>query len=187
VRIIAGEFRSVQLSTVSGMEVRPTMDRVRESLFSILSDHIPGALVLDLFSGTGALGLEAASRGARAIHFVESGRRVLPVLHKNIERLSGIDATVHPLPVEKALPRLAALRLRFDLVFLDPPYHKNLVPATLERLVRLGLPANTGRIVAEHEVRYQPPREVGAWFRIDTRTYGDTAVSIYSPLSGQEA
>ncbi len=183
-RIIAGKFRSLQLATVSGMEVRPTMDRVRESLFSIISDHIPDALVLDLYSGSGALGLEALSRGARAVHFVESGRRVVPVLRKNVEKFPGIDATVHPLPVEKVLPRLAALRLKFDLVFLDPPYRKNLVPETLERLIGLGLPAEKGRIIAEHEVRFQPPREIGNWFRIDIRTYGDTALSIYSPLAG---
>jgi 16S rRNA (guanine(966)-N(2))-methyltransferase RsmD len=186
VRIIAGKFRSLQLSTVPGMDVRPTMDRVRESLFSILSDHVSGALVLDLFSGSGALGLEALSRGALAAHFVESGRGVIPVLRKNIERLAGIDATIHPFPVEKALPRLAALKLKFDLVFLDPPYRRNLVPPVLERLIALGLPSSSGRIVAEHEVRFQPPREVGNWFRVDSRTYGDTALSIYSPLSGQE-
>jgi len=163
------------------------MDRVREALFSILCDSFEGGNVLDLFAGTGSLGLEAMSRGASAAHFVERNRVVVDALLTNIERTGSDNCTVYAAPVERILRRLAGSGLLFDLVFLDPPYRKGLVEKTIGQLVRTGLVSATGRIVAEHEARLAPPVEIGHFFRTDNRKYGDTAVSFYSPLPDEDA
>jgi len=162
------------------------MDRVREALFSILSAHVDDAAVLDLFAGSGALGIEALSRGAAVAHFIEKSRRAIDVLNSNLEMLPGADFNLHQGPVERVLPGLARKGLVFNLVFMDPPYGRGLVPKTLEALCRLNMLAPECRVVAEHETRFKPPREVGHLFRIDRRKYGDTTISIYSPFIGGE-
>lgn len=185
-RIITGKYKGKQLRAVAGDETRPTMDRVREALFSILSGNIEDALVLDLFAGSGALGIEALSRGAARAHFIEKSRQVVEVLNSNIAMLPGADCAVHHGPVERVLPGLAKKGLVFDLIFLDPPYGRGLVARTLETLCRLGLLARECRVIAEHETRFKPPREIDTLFRIDRRKYGDTTISIYSPFISAE-
>ncbi len=185
-RIITGRYKGATLRTLPGDTVRPTQDRVREALFSILGDNVRGAAVLDLFAGSGALGLEALSRGASSAAFVEQNRQVAELLKGNIERLGAEACQVYVVPVERILSRLSKDGNVFDLVFLDPPYHKGLVPRTIERLERHNLLSLRCRIVAEHEGRTMPPPEIGRLFRIDSRKYGDTAFSIYSPLHDEE-
>jgi 16S rRNA (guanine(966)-N(2))-methyltransferase RsmD len=158
------------------------MDRVRESLFSILAGTGRAGLVLDLFAGSGSLGLEALSRGAAGCWFVESNRGVAKVLRENIEKTGLAGCSLFVGAVDEALGRLARAGTRFNLVFLDPPYRKGLVERTLGRLDGLALLAPGGRIVAEHESGLLPPAEVGNLFRTDARTYGDTGLSFYSIL-----
>lgn len=184
-RIITGKYKGKRLRTLPGDETRPTMDRVREALFSILSGNVEGAVVLDLFAGSGALGIEALSRGSANAHFIEKNRRAAEILNANIALLSGADCAVHHGPVERVLPGLARKGVVFDLVFMDPPYGRGLVPKTLETLCRLDMLAPECRVVAEHETRFKPPREIGNLFRIDRRKYGDTTISIYSPFMGE--
>jgi len=163
--------------------VRPTLDRIREALFSLIGgERVRGASVLDLYAGSGALGLEALSRHAAEAHLVESNPAVVKVLRSNAERLKATGAVIHAARVEQAVRRLGAAGRRFDLVFLDPPYGKGLVPRTLQLLDRALLVREGGMVVAEHEVRFLPPREVDGFFRTDWRKYGDTAVTLYSPL-----
>ena len=185
-RIITGRYKGKELRTASGDETRPTMGRVREALFSIISGNVEEAVVLDLFAGSGALGIEALSRGAARAHFIEKSRRVVEILNSNIAMLPGADCAVHFGPVERVLPGLAKKGLKFDLVFMDPPYNRGIVPRTLEALCRLGLLAPDCRVIAEHETRFKPPREIDSLFRIDRRKYGDTTISIYSPFIGGE-
>ncbi|MFH1529901.1 MAG: 16S rRNA (guanine(966)-N(2))-methyltransferase RsmD [Pseudomonadota bacterium] len=179
-RIIAGRYRGHPISAPAGRTVRPTTDRVREALFSILGASVEGAAVLDLFAGSGALGLEALSRGAARAVFVEASPRSLAVLHKNIERLGVEGVRVAKGRVEDTLPRLARDGETFDLVFLDPPYHKGLATETIERLGAGTLLRPGARVVAEHEADGPPPElPAGGLVRDDTRRYGDTALSFY--------
>jgi len=187
VRIITGRFKGRQLDTLPGLNVRPTMDRVREALFSILGDSVQDARVLDLFSGTGALGLEALSRGAFEVVFIEKSRTAVKLLQQNVEMLGVTECKVFGAPVEKVLPRLAAAGEKYELVFLDPPYRRGLVTKTVEQLARLDLVATGGKIITEHEVRLLPPAVLEGFSRIDWRKYGDTGVSIYSRDAGKEA
>lgn len=185
-RIITGRYKGATVNTVRGDGVRPTQDRVREALFSILGDKVVGATVLDLYAGSGGLGLEALSRGAVSGTFVERSKPVAAVLQENIDRIGVPNCRVFTAAVDRALPRLAADGIRFDIVFLDPPYGKNLVSATLQRLAHHKLVNSQGRIIAEHEHRYTAPPEIPPFFRVDTRKYGDTAFTIYTPLLDEE-
>ncbi len=181
-RVITGTYRGMHLSSVPGLHTRPTQDRVKEAIFSILGDRVDGATVLDLFSGTGSLGIEALSRGASEIVFVENAQAPLKALRQNIARVDESSCKVLPVPIQRALPLLAREGKRFDLIFMDPPYGKKLVDKTLSLLVQHSLLTETGQIVAEHETRAVIPKEIGTLFRIDSRKYGDTSISFYSIL-----
>lgn len=182
-RIIAGKYRGLTLKAVSGMATRPTQDRVREALFSILGDFTDGARVLDLFAGTGALGLEAMSRGGEHVTFVEMSKNALVVLQANISATRCPHYAVLPIPVDRAIRKLAADKARFDLIFLDPPYGRNLAHTTVAALVASGILDPGARIVAEHETRGEMPPQLGDWFRTDSRRYGDSTLSIYARMN----
>ncbi len=183
-RVIAGRFRGRTLVAPAGAATRPTSDRVREALFSILGD-ISDAAVLDLFAGTGALGIEALSRGAASATFVESARSALRALRKNLNDL-GLDpkTRVLPMPVERALASMPWGPGAFDVVFMDPPYaevRSGTFETSLARAVERSLSASmraSGRLVLEHAKGVNPP-DVAGLVRESTRTYGDTALSFY--------
>lgn len=170
-RIVAGAFRGRPLAVPRDPRVRPTADRVREAWMSILQEAVPGARILDLYAGSGALGLEALSRGAAAVEFVELNPPSLAALRQNIEAL-GVAARVvvhrgDALRFAERLPPGA-----FDLCFADPPYTRD----DAGRLVALFRQTAFARILAvEHPARTALPGD-------DTRRYGDTAVTFcYAP------
>lgn len=149
-RVIGGSARGRRLATVPGRGTRPTSDRVRESLFDILGARPVDADVLDLFAGTGALGIEALSRGARRAVLVESARRAAEVARRNLEACGFQDRAELLVQRDRhALPFLARRGNRFDLVFLDPPYARGLSGRALEALGRLRLVAPGGLVVLE--------------------------------------
>ena len=178
-RIIAGEFRGRRLAAVKG-RIRPTSDRVREAIFNVLGPLVVEARVLDLFAGTGALSLEALSRGARDAVLVEDQGAALEVLRRNLASL-GLENQVRvlPIPVQKALKRLAGQGERFTLIFLDPPYERGLALKTLTALQRFGLLLPAARIIAEHSQRESLPEQVGQLTLRQCRRYGDTQVAFY--------
>jgi 16S rRNA (guanine966-N2)-methyltransferase len=174
VRIIAGEWRGRQIAAPKGDAVRPTLDRVREAWMSMVHTDLPGARVLDLFSGSGALGLEALSRGADRVEFVESDPTAFRVLRENIALLGAGDrAVAHR---ENALTFLSKApdgphegRV-YDVAFADPPYRKNIAAELAERWLNRPFATIFG---VEHASSESVP--AGG----DTRRYGDTTVTIY--------
>jgi 16S rRNA (guanine(966)-N(2))-methyltransferase RsmD len=180
VRVIAGRLGGRSLVAPAGTATRPTSDRVKEALFSILGD-MEGALVLDLYAGTGALGIEALSRGARHATFVEHGASALRALRRNLEALDlKAQALVLPLPAERALAKRAH---EFDLVLVDPPYAEVRGGVLAKGLAKAmeGFPAalNPGaRLMLEH-ASSEPAPDIAGLSLEDTRTYGDTALSFY--------
>jgi 16S rRNA (guanine966-N2)-methyltransferase len=176
-RIIAGRFRGRRLSGPEGEGVRPTSDRLRETLFNILMARVPGARVLDGFAGTGALGLEALSRGAAQVTFVEADPRAVRVLQKNVAAC-GAESTCTI--VRNDVQRFAATRSGrdvFDLALLDPPYDF----AQQDRLVAdvAGLLGPGGLLVLEHSRRREPPSAPPGLDRRRTVHAGDSAVTFY--------
>jgi 16S rRNA (guanine966-N2)-methyltransferase len=178
-RIIAGAFKGRRLAPVKGL-IRPTSAKVREAVFSILGAEVLGARVLDLFAGTGALGIEALSRGAAEAVFVEDHPEALKVLRRNLEALGLLNrTTVWPLPVTTALKKLAGRGERFGLAFMDPPYGGGESVAALSALASLNLLWPRARVVVEHSRRENLPEERGALTRLEVRRYGDTQVAFY--------
>jgi len=171
VRIIAGELGGRRLKAPAGRATRPTADRIREAWFSILQRSIPGARVLDLYAGSGAIGLEALSRGAASADFVELHRPALAALSANIKAFKVEDrATVHRVEALKFAERLAPNA--YDVAFADPPYDSNAAPL-LGALFRARPFARV--LSVEHAADRPLPGD-------DTRRYGDTAVTfLYAP------
>jgi len=185
VRVVAGRLRGRALKAPAGDATRPTGARVKEALFSILSD-VSDARVLDLYSGSGALGIEALSRGAARVVFVEAARPALACLRQNLETLALTQQSqIVPLRVESALKQLAP-SAPFDLVLCDPPWRD--VPtavAALEALATAGLFSAAVRVVLEHSARTPPPPPPGggpgknSLFVADQRSWGDTGVTLF--------
>ena len=173
-RIIAGTLKGRRLQAPAGLVVRPTSDALRETLFNILGASIAGARVLDAFAGTGALGIEALSRGAQSVTFVERDTRALRALTANLRACSLMDACAI---IRDDFLRAHAAGAPFDLVLLDPPYDI----APLEEVVARGASwaSAQGRIVLEHSRRRASPEAAGTFRRSRIRTAGDSALSFY--------
>ncbi|HYG66821.1 MAG TPA: 16S rRNA (guanine(966)-N(2))-methyltransferase RsmD [Anaeromyxobacteraceae bacterium] len=174
-RIVAGEARGRRLVVPRGTGTRPTSDRVREAIFNVLGQFFDGGAVLDLYAGTGALALEALSRGCARATCVEADRAAAALLARNAATCGfGGRVEVRRERVEAALSRLPPAS--FDLAFLDPPYAEG-PGAALEALGALLRPG--GRAVAEHDARRPPDDTYGPLRLVDRRRYGDTGISIY--------
>ncbi|TYT76157.1 16S rRNA (guanine(966)-N(2))-methyltransferase RsmD [Desulfobotulus mexicanus] len=186
-RIIAGSLKRRSIKAPSGTDTRPTSDRLRESLFSILgSDRVQGARVLDLFAGTGALGMEALSRGALSAVFVEQHPQALKVLYYNIENLGLEDRSrIIKWNIRKDL-RCLRNEAPFDLIFMDPPYGRGLTAITLEHLKKSGLLTSASCIICEHTAEDPLPPEKEGFIREDLRVYGKTLLARLSFLSDKE-
>jgi 16S rRNA (guanine(966)-N(2))-methyltransferase RsmD len=179
VRVIGGEFKGRILCAPQGEKVRPTSDRVREAIFDILGPVWNFQRVLDLFAGTGSLGIEALSRGAQEAVFVEQGKNALTVLKGNLKALGLKSRTwILPLAVKRGIAVLGEKGERFNLIFIDPPYGKGLVGKAIGDIVQRGILAPTGIIVAEHSARDEITSPVGLVIS-QLRRYGDTAVSFF--------
>jgi 16S rRNA (guanine966-N2)-methyltransferase len=179
-RIIAGEFKGRRLETPRGFRTRPTADQVRIALMDTLAPRLAGARMLDLFCGAGGVGLEALSRGAAHVTFVERDRAALDALRRNVAAL-GVAARVDvlTLAVERALGRLAGAGAAFDLVFLDPPYGSDAVAATLELLATGAVTTPAALVVAQHPTKRPPPSERGRLRAYRTRRFGETTLTFF--------
>ena len=176
-RIVAGRWGGRRLTAPRGDAVRPTADRVREALFSILGDAVPGARVLDLFAGSGALGLEALSRGAASATFVDSSAAALAALRANLDAL-GAEAEVRRADALRFLRGAPGEARHYDLVLLDPPYR---LAERLGRELSEALPpvlAPSALVVSESDRRAPLPLDLPLR---DERRYGDTLIRIHDP------
>lgn len=181
-RIVGGALRGRRLRPIRGRTIRPTADRVRESLFNILGDSVRGARVLDLFAGTGALGIEALSRGAASAVFLDHYRAALSAVSENLAAF-GLQkqARVIRWEIDRNLNCLRSLPPS-DLVFMDPPYDRNLVVPTLHRLQNNDLLTPAARIIVEHSPSEAVPETLESLTWTDQRRYGKTIISFFSVM-----
>ena len=190
-RVIAGTYRSRILKSLKGLALRPTSDRLRETLFNVLGPNVFGARFLDLFSGTGAIGIEALSRGAKEVVFIENHAPAAKLIRRNLDSLdirSGF--TVMAVDALRGLEMLAARKPAsgpaFDCIFLDPPYAAAEEYArVLEFLGSTELLAPGGIVVAEHRRNFDLCDEAGALKRFRVLKQGDAALSFYRRRSGE--
>ena len=178
-RVIGGEFRSRRLKSLPGLATRPTPDRLRETLFDVLGPRIEGAVFVDAYAGTGAVGIEALSRGAARCVFLENGRRAVEAIRENLHAL-GIEARASVV-VGKAALSLA--RQPADIVFLDPPYELNAeYAAALGEIGDRSQETGVRMVIVQHSVRFDPGDLHGALRRVRILKQGDNALSFYERI-----
>jgi len=182
-RIISGSLKGKKLLTPGKGSLRPTSDRVKESMFNILGKEVEGKVVLDLFSGTGNVGIEALSRGARRVTFVENTREAYRLTEKNLLacRMEGRSEILLK-EVDRGLRFLKAKAECFDLIFMDPPYEKGFVRKTVEILGAVKIYHEDSLLVIEHTRREPLPELSGSWHLIRQRRVGDTLLSFLTPV-----
>lgn len=180
-RVIAGKFRSRRLKSPASQRVRPTSDRLRETLFNVLGPTVEDSLFVDLYAGTGAIGIEAISRGAREVIFVESHAKTASLIHENLTAL-GIREGVEiiQVPAMRGLEKLAARHLLADFIFLDPPYNApDEYMQVLEFLDVSHLVAPEGLAIAEHQGKLDLPDRFARLERTRLLEQSDAALSFY--------
>lgn len=177
-RVIAGEYKGRRLESPADDSVRPTTDKVKEALFSILSDRIWESRVLDLFSGTGNLGIEALSRGAKKVIFADNSRESIGMIKRNIAHCRAEEGSKIAAGDYKKI--LMNVDEKFDIIFLDPPYGKGLLQDCFKLIAERGILAEDGVIVAEHRKEEKLPEEFYGFTKVKERKYGIVMLSIYS-------
>ena len=175
-RVISGKYRGLNLAEFRGSDIRPTADRVKESLFNILSYKIMGATVLDLFCGSGSLGIECLSRGAKFVHFNDISPASIAVLNKNLYRLRGEKYAV---TTGDWLPCVRGLKQKFDLAFIDPPYADDCGIRAIEELASRKVVYSGGMIVYERDRAFTGT--IAGLDVTDERKYGKTYLTFFQP------
>jgi 16S rRNA (guanine966-N2)-methyltransferase len=185
VRVTGGEARGTSLQSPQAPGVRPTTDRVRSALFNILAaEGIENTTVIDLYAGTGSLGIEALSRGAAHADFVEADRRQVAVVRANLKATKTADrANVIQSTVENALARL---RTRYDFILMDPPYKEPFPTAVVKKIGDLNLLAEEGLAIVGHATREKAPERCGRLVRTQDRRYGDSSLAFYAVTNSEE-
>lgn len=176
-RVITGTARGIQLKTPDGMTTRPTTDRVKEAMFSIIQFELPGASVLDLFGGTGQLGIEALSRGAKNAVFVDAGEQACKLIRENLKRtrLEGKGSVIR----SDYLDYLHKTREQFDVILLDPPYAEVFLENALKCITEIDILRSNGIIMTERPLGKELPLEFEGYTRSRDYKYGKILLTIY--------
>lgn len=180
-RVIGGIARGRHLRTLRGDRIRPTADRVREALFNILGKRVCGIRFLDLFAGSGSVGIEALSRGAAMVVFVEQDPQAIKVLRQNLQSLGWEEkALIYRQHVFQALEIISRQGEQFEIIFADPPYHQRWPQKLLGKMGEKILLVPGGWLIIEHHVKENLSLRDGAWWQIRSEKYGDTVLSFYT-------
>lgn len=179
-RVIAGEAKGRALKAVPGMNTRPTTDKVKEAIFSMIGPYFDGGLALDLFAGTGGLGIEAWSRGIERTVFIDREKISIDIIRQNTTTAGmGHAAEIYRNDAERAVKALAKRGLKFKLVFLDPPYKMTTMDKLMGELAEGDLLEDGAYVIVEHDAGHQYPEQFNFFNQIKYAKYGDIAVSIY--------
>lgn len=176
-RIIAGSAKGMKLKGPDGSEFRPTADKVKEALFSILGHRVIDAIFIDLYAGSGAVGIEALSRGASSCIFIENKKTSLQLIEENLKKTRlGEGTKIINNEVKKALKNMAAENIKADLVYLDPPYNSPDLATVVRSLFELGIVADNGLVIAEHSSKNRD--WANSFNLLKQKRYGDTILTI---------
>ena len=176
-RVITGKARGIQLKTPEGLTTRPTADRVKEALFSIINFDIPGTRVLDLFGGTGQLGIEALSRGAKLATFVDAGEPACRLIRENLRRTK-LEADARVVRADY-MDYLKRCREQYDIIFLDPPYAEVFLENSLKKIAEIDILQSGGIIIAERPLGKELPWELEGFTRSKDYKYGTVLLTVY--------
>ncbi|PWA13389.1 16S rRNA (guanine(966)-N(2))-methyltransferase RsmD [Pueribacillus theae] len=179
-RIIAGKMKGLSIKAVPGHSTRPTTDKVRESIFNMIGPYFQNEVGLDLYAGSGALGIEALSRGFSKVIFVDRDYKAVQTINENLKRSHFKEnAEVYRNDAKIALKALKKRNIFFSYIFLDPPYNKTTV-SDIETIQSFGLLSHSGRIIVEHAKEFELHNQIGEIVRTKYETYGSTSISIFS-------
>ncbi|MDD6153973.1 MAG: 16S rRNA (guanine(966)-N(2))-methyltransferase RsmD [Eubacteriales bacterium] len=183
-RVITGKYKGRRLETPVGNAVRPTSDKVKEAMFNLLMNDVYGSVCCDLFAGTGGLGIEALSRGAKKCYFCDISRDSIRLVHQNVEKCGAEeDSVIITGDFNRGLHKI---REKVDIFLVDPPYRAGLYEKVLEQVDFLDLLADDGIILTECDSREIPPERVGGLIRYKERKYGKTWVGLYRHMTEEE-
>lgn len=183
-RVISGSVRGRNLKAVPGMNTRPTTDKVKEAIFSMIGPYFQSGMVLDLFAGAGGLGIEAISRGIERGIFIDIERASVDIIKQNLQSTGLMEqAEVYRNSAEQALKVLHRRELKFDLIFVDPPYRMKKMDELLLVIEERNLLAAGAKVVLEHDARTLYAEQFGGFIRIRKADYGETTISIYEHLA----
>lgn len=179
-RVIAGEFKGRRLNSLSGDNTRPTSDKIKGSIFNMIGPYFEDEVVLDLYSGSGNLGIEAISRGCEKAYCFDNHFKAIQIIQENIKLTKKSEAfVVKKMDAEKAIDWLSENNCSFDLIFLDPPYAKQIIEKQLEKMLMLNLINDYGRVICETDKSVVLPEKIGRLHLQKEQHYGTTKVSIY--------
>jgi len=176
-RVIAGTAKGIQLKTPEGLQTRPTIDRVKEALFSIIHFDLPGAKVLDLFGGTGQLGIEALSRGAQSAIFIDTKEEACRLIRENITRAKFLDKSL--VIRTDYMEYLKNCREKFDIIFLDPPYAEVFLENSLKTITEIDILQSGGIIIAERPVGKDLNISMKGYSRSKDYKYGSVLLTVF--------
>ncbi|MGV8146499.1 MAG: 16S rRNA (guanine(966)-N(2))-methyltransferase RsmD [Alkaliphilus sp.] len=179
-RIIAGSAKGHKLITPKNYDVRPTLERVKESLFSMIQNYIDDSVVIDLFAGTGNLGIEALSRGAKKAYFVDNNRKSIEMIEQNLVKTKLQDrAVLLKTDVIIGIEKLKFKNIKADLIFADPPYADENILLFLHKISDLALLSVDGLLILEHDKNYSIPTVLGNLVQWRKNDYGNTSITIF--------
>ncbi|MEW9501417.1 16S rRNA (guanine(966)-N(2))-methyltransferase RsmD [Jeotgalibacillus marinus] len=179
-RVISGDKKGIHLKAVPGMNTRPTTDKVKESIFNMIGPYFSGGWGLDLFAGSGGLGIEALSRGIDKMIFIDRDRDAISTIKLNIERCQFTDQTeVFRNDAERALKAVSKRAIKFSCVFLDPPYKVQKLVDLLNTIEKNHMLTENGLVMCEHDSEVQLPKTIGTLKCVRTEMYGGTVISIF--------
>lgn len=186
-RVVAGNFKGRQLKAVPGVSTRPTTDKVKEAIFNMVGPYFEGGTALDLFAGSGGLGIEALSRGIGHCIFVDREAKAIQTIHKNLELCRAEKLSeVYRNDAERALKPIIKREVQFSLIFLDPPYKQQKLKALINTIGDHNLLHKEGYIVTEHGSDVKLGTEIGQFFQCKHETYGMSSITIYKLKSVEE-
>ncbi|MGK8687797.1 16S rRNA (guanine(966)-N(2))-methyltransferase RsmD [Bacillus cereus] len=179
-RVVSGKCKGHPLKAVPGNTTRPTTDKVKESIFNMIGPYFDGGIALDLFGGSGGLGIEAISRGIDKAIFVDRDNKAIKTIHQNLESCRIQEqAEVYRNDAERAIKALIKREMSFDLILIDPPYKDQKIVSLISVMDQHGLLHNAGLIMAEHGNDVVLPESIGRLVQVRAEKYGITAISIY--------
>lgn len=179
-RVISGKVRGLKLNTPKNEDVRPTTDRVKESLFNIINPYMMESDVLDLFAGSGSLGIECLSRGANTATFVDVSKESIILIKSNIKKAKFEDQSfILNLDFKDAINKLKIQKKKFDVIFMDPPYYKDMFIDALNKVDESNLLDEDGIIIVEHDTKDVFPEQIQGLKKYRDKKYGNTTITFY--------
>lgn len=179
-RVISGKARGHTLRSPAGLDTRPTTDRVKEAIFNIIQTRLHDSLVIDIFAGSGSLGIEALSRNANKAYFIDKSRASRKAISDNLEKTNLVDrAEIICLDALMGIEKLGKKGIKAKIIFLDPPYSKGFIRATLEKIFSSNILMEDSIVILEHSKKDEVPNKIYNLVKYRTNTYGDVAVSFY--------